>query len=438
MYIFAFMRLAPWQRVAFLAGLLVSILVCTTGLHAVTRDRVQWTPKERALIRSLSLTSRQPLPRDPSNRFGDDSAAARLGQLLFFDTRLSSTGMVSCASCHVADRDFQDGRARGHGVGDGSRRTMPIAGTARSPWFFWDGRADSQWEQALGPLENPVEHGGDRTQYALLLGSRYRVMYEAVFGRMPKLEGLPAHAGPVANIESARAWNRLSDQRRDDFSRVYANIGKAIAAYERRIEFGPSRFDDYAMHVESPSASAPAIFTSDEEAGLRLFIGKGNCVNCHNGTELTDNHFHNTGVSLSATEREPDSGRTTGVRRARDAEFSCTSRYSDAKSDECAELRFAVIEGPELMRAFKAPSLRNVVRRAPYVHAGQLATLDQVLEHYSNAPRAPYGVSELKPLKLSLGERKQLIAFLGTLSGPISAPPGYLIAPNFTYGSTND
>jgi cytochrome c peroxidase len=122
----------------------------------------------------------------------------------------------------------------------------------------------------------------------------------------------------------------------------------------------------------------------------------------------------------------PDSGRTTGVRQALAAEFSCTGEYSDAKPEDCEELRFAVAEGEELVRAYKTPSLRNVVERAPYMHAGQIATLEEVVAHYDAAPASPFGHSELRKLKLSRKEREQLVAFLRTLSGPLVAPAGYL------------
>jgi cytochrome c peroxidase len=110
-------------------------------------------------------------------------------------------------------------------------------------------------------------------------------------------------------------------------------------------------------------------------------------------------------------------------------EFACTSRYSDARADDCEELRFATTEGEELVRAYKTPSLRNVAGRAPYMHAGQHASLAEVVAHYDAAPAAPFGHSELKPLRLSANERRQLEAFLRTLSGPVVAPPGFLQAP---------
>jgi cytochrome c peroxidase len=117
-----------------------------------------------------------------------------------------------------------------------------------------------------------------------------------------------------------------------------------------------------------------------------------------------------------------DSGRATGVRQALAGEFNCTSKYSDAKPEECSELRFATTEGEELVRAFKTPSLRDVAERAPYMHAGQIATLSDVVAHYDAAPRSPMGHSELKPLRLNATQRRQLEAFLRTLSGGTTKP----------------
>ena len=422
------MRLA--RPLATACVVLALALASAAAVYGFSARGGRWSTDERALLRSLSLASLAPLPADPSNRYADDDAAAQLGHRLFFDTRLSSTGKVACATCHLPQRDFQDGRPLGEGVGTATRRTMPVAGTAHSPWQFWDGRADSQWAQALGPLESPVEHGGDRTRYAHLVAAEYRASYEAVFGSLPSLAGLPPYAGPVADTARAAAWIRIPATRREDVSRVYASIGKAIAAYERRLGFAPARFDRY---VEAELAGRPhtpeSALSRDEEAGLRLFIGKASCTNCHNGALLTDDHFHNTGVPLPATPLPPDSGRAVGVRQAVAGEFNCTSRFSDAKPEECAELRFAVTEGEELVRAYKTPSLRNVANRAPYMHAGQLASLAEVLAHYDRAPAAPFGHSELKPLRLSATERRQLEAFLRTLSGPLAAPAGFLEPP---------
>lgn len=354
-----------------------------------------WTAAERAMLQSLSLGSLGPLPRDASNRYADLPGAARLGARLFFDSLLSGNGRVSCASCHRPELGFQDGIPLGQGVGTAGRRTMPIAGTAYSPWQFWDGRADSQWAQALGPLESPVEHGGTRAQYAQAMRDRYRAEYTDVFGAAP-------------------------DPQRD-VDRVYANIGKAIAAFERTVRFTPARFDRFvAKELAGETHTPDSRLSADARAGLRLFIGEANCSTCHNGPLFTDDHFHNTGVPQSRDGAASDSGRATGIRAALAGEFNCLSRFSDAKPEECAELRFAVTEGEALVRAYKTPSLRNVVERAPFMHAGQFATIGEVLAHYDRAPRAPAGHSELRRLRLSSDERRQLDAFLHTLVSPVT------------------
>jgi cytochrome c peroxidase len=412
-----------------LVGLGLTMIVAVT-IGNVRHRTSKWTPAELETLRSLSLRSLEPLEPDPSNRYADDPRAAQLGRDLFFDTRLSGNGKVSCATCHVVTQDFQDSKPLGDGVGRTARRTMPIAGTAHSPWLFWDGRTDSQWAQALGPLESAVEHGGTRAQYAHVVADQYRKQYEEVFERLPDLTSVPRRASPVADSSARAAWSRMRDDQKHQVSRVYANIGKAIAAYERRIEPGVSRFDRYvAAELTRARHTAESSLTTDEESGLRLFVGRARCVTCHNGARLTDDHFHNTGVPVPVVSLPVDSGRTVGVRQVVSGEFNCTSPYSDAKPEDCEELRFAVTSGGELVRAYKTPSLRNVSSRPPYMHAGQLASLDEVIAHYAAAPRAPFGHSELVPIRLSPNERRQLIAFLGTLSGPIAAPPGYLDAP---------
>src|SRR5215213_3457106 len=120
--------------------------LAVTLLGAALAGRTErWSAEERETLRSLSLASLGPLPADPSNRVADDARAAAFGERLFSDPRLSGNGAVSCATCHVPQKEFQDGTPLAHGVGTTGRRTMPIAGTAFGAWFFWDGRTDSQW-----------------------------------------------------------------------------------------------------------------------------------------------------------------------------------------------------------------------------------------------------------------------------------------------------
>ena len=395
---------------------MAALILLTTIATVTASGGGGWTGAQLEELRSMSLTELEALPRDPTNRVADDPRAADLGRRLFFDTRLSSDGRVACSTCHQPDRGFQDGIALANGVGTTSRRTMPIAAMARSPFLFWDGRKDSLWAQALGPLESPVEHGGTRAQYAHVIAQFYARDYEQLFGALPDLSQVPRSAGPVVSQEAASAWGALSSAQRNDVTRVFVNIGKAIGAYERRIEFGTSRFDKYVAAVTT-GQSDPNILTDNEIAGLRLFIGKANCTQCHSGPLLTSNEFHNTGVP-PRPELAIDHGRLTGATAVLNDEFNCRSLWSDAR-ERCSELEFMVTGEHTLDRAYKVPSLRNVAERAPYMDAGQFATLADVLDHYNRAPAAATGHSELRPLRLKAIELRQLEAFLRTLSGPV-------------------
>jgi len=409
----------------------VLFLIFTTILLAACTPigGARWNEEELATLKNLWIVNLPPLPPDPSNRFADDPNAAEFGQKLFFDTRLSANERVSCASCHLPGRQFQDGVPLAFGIGVTDRRTMTVIGTAYSPWLFWDGRKDSQWAQALGPLENPVEHGADRTMIAHLVSAYYADEYAALFGPLPDLDHLPVRAGPVGNPIAAENWQAMTADDRGAVTTVFANLGKAIAAYERLLIPGASRLDHYIEAVLlGDRKTAAALLTPDEVAGLKLFIGKAGCINCHNGPLFTNNDFHNTGVPANPNLPE-DTGRARGVEQVLVDEFNCLSTYSDAEPQQCAELNFLVSEGPQLVRQFKPPSLRSVADRGPFMHAGQFATLEEVLNHYNTAPAAPAGHSELEPLNLSHQQLEQIIAFLKTLDSPISADPRWLAAP---------
>lgn len=405
------MRFSVSAIAALLAGLLAG---CSPAPEAET-----WTTEEAMLIASLSLSALPPLPPDPSNAVADNPEAAALGKALFFDTRLSANNQVSCGSCHLPERQFQDDLALAKGVGTTARRTMPIAGTAYSPWLFWDGRKDSQWAQALGPLESAVEHGTDRTSVAKLVQAHYASQYVSLFGALPDLSGMPDHAAPAGAAEVTTAWAGLDDRQRDAVNRVFANVGKAIAAFERTIMPAPTRFDAYAAALAT-GQSAEGLLSSEEQAGLRLFVGKGECTKCHNGPLLTDSYFHNTGVP-AAPGLPDDLGRSVAIAQVKGDPFNCLGAYSDAGPGDCAELRYMTGDADEMLRAYKPPSLRGVADRPPFMHAGQLPTLAAVLEHYNAAPAAPAGHTELEPLAMSDAELAALVAFLGALSDADSA-----------------
>jgi cytochrome c peroxidase len=422
-------RPSSWLRSAVLA---VSIAcgALSAGAAGVARDD-RWTDAEKSVLGSMHLAALPPVPNDPSNAFESSPQAVELGRLLFSDARFSKNGQVSCATCHSPDSQFQDGRPVGKGVGTGARRTMPIAAAAHNTWLFWDGRKDSLWSQALGPLEDAAEHGGNRLQFAHILNEHYRLAYESVFGPMPSLAGLPGHASPLGDRQLRDAWDSIPAARRDDVNRVFANLGKAIAAYERTLQYGESRFDRYVKAVQARDASGLHTLSKQEVNGLRLFIGKGQCSTCHNGPLLSDQAFHNTGVPPRDPAR-PDRGRAPATAKVASDEFNCLGRYSDAAPETCTELRFISTDDPGMEGAFRTPSLRNVALRAPYMHAGQFATLADVVAHYVRAPAAAVGHSELahrgkghaerQPVRLSEQEATDLAVFLESLSGPIDSP----------------
>ncbi len=317
----------------------------------------------------------------------------------------------------MPERQFQDGLRVGHGIADGTRRTMPLAGTAYHPFFFWDGRKDSQWSQALGPLENPVEHGADRTMLVQLIAAHYRTDYVAVFGNLPNLGTLPPHAAPAGSAESVAAWETLTAEQQRDINRAFSNIGKAIAAFERTIPLPSTRFDEFAAAlVAGDQSTADKLLTEQERNGLKLFLTQGDCVRCHGRTQFSDMQFHN--IALPGNSEATDSGRKTAVFALRDDPFNCLGEFSDAKEPRnCLEIKLMRVDMPDQVGAFKSPSLRGVAQRPPYMHNGQFATLHDVLVHYNNAPKAEYGTSKLtNPRKLTDQQLDELEAFLRTLN----------------------
>jgi cytochrome c peroxidase len=420
-------------RRAAASALAAAVLLPTLGAQGAgsspLRDR--WSATELATLASMRSDAAGARPVDRSNAYEARADAAALGRALFDDTRLSGNGQVACASCHAADRDFQDGRPVGRGVAIGKRRTMPVIGATNAPFLFWDGRKDSLWSQALGPLEDAAEHGGNRVRFARLMQSQYRDRYQAVFGPLPALGALPDDASPVGSSAERAAWNALPAATRDGVNRIFANLGKAIAAYERKLSYGESRFDAYVRATLAGDATGQDALAPQEVRGLRLFIGAGQCATCHNGPALTDHAFHNTGVPPRDAS-VPDRGRADGVKALLRDEFNCLGRYSDAKPEDCGELRFVSADDPGLVGAFRTPSLRNVAARPPYMHAGQFATLGQAVEHYARSPKAAVGHSELarpgeahevrQAIRLSAGDVQDLAAFLGALTGPVRQP----------------
>ena len=378
-----------------------------------------WSENELPVLRSLSLENLGDVRPDPSNAVADDPRAVDLGRSIFADTSFSGNGAVACTTCHKPDLHFTDGRPFAVGMDVIPLNAMTLIGASYSPWQTWNGKNDSQWAQALIPLENPVEHGGDRTHYAHLIAAQYREEYEILFGPLPDLSDatrFPAHAAPSTDAELQAAWDGMAAADREAINQVFANIGKALAAFERTILPAPTRFDAYVAALAADDQTTMRdLMTEDEIAGLRLFIGKAKCINCHNGPLLSNHEFHNTAVP-GAPGVPLERGRIEGAQKLLADPFNCLGPFSDAEPEECTQLRFLVTEGATLEGGFKTPTLRNVAETGPFMHAGQFATLSEVIRHYNDAGFAIVGHNELTPLGLSNEEMGQLEAFLHTLT----------------------
>lgn len=315
------------------------------------------------------------LPAD--NPINKDKVA--LGRSLFFDPRLSDDNTVSCATCHSPQAAFSDNRQVSLGVDSraGDRNAPTIINRAFSREQFWDGRANSLEEQFKAPLINPKEMA------------------------MPSHELLVKKVG---DINGYKSW----------FTRVFArdvnldDMAKAIAAFERTVVSGNSRFDEFRNGKEHALNEA-------EKRGMAIFFGKARCSQCHNGPNFTDEKYHNIGVGWNAT--LVDLG------------------------------RYKVTHDEQDIGAFKTPTLREIAGTAPYMHNGAFATLEatvafynmggianpfldvemkrpkltleQTLEYYEkrNDPGKPSPETASVKLELTRQEQADLVAFLKTLSG---------------------
>jgi cytochrome c peroxidase len=363
--------------------------------------------------RLLRLGPMPPVPADPTNRVADDPRAAELGRWLFFDTGLSSSGQVSCATCHEPDSGFADGRRLARGIGTGTRHSQSLLDAAHQRWFTWDGRADSLWSQALHPFENPLEMGVTRPKVLerIRREPRLRDRYEAVFGALP-----PEQAFGGGHAQAC-------DQ-------VFANVGKAIAAYERRIVTGPSVFDRWLERLRAGASAPIEGFGPAAIRGAVLFAGRADCIRCHSGPLLSDGEFHLIGVPEADGGMPQDRGRLEGIERLLKDPFNAAGPHSDDPSGPKATVTRATRPDPEAWGRMRTPSLRHAAITPPYMHQGQLATLEDVVRFYSTLEGATaldhHAESLLEPLELTEQETRDLVAFLQAVQG---TPP---MGPEFT------
>ncbi len=386
-------------------------------------DAVVLTPAEVAL--ALEFSPLPAPPPDPTNAVADDPAAARLGQALFFDPRLSGPGNIACASCHDPALGFADGRRLAKAVAHHPRHTQSLWNVAYNRWFFWDGRKDTLWSQALAPFEDPREHGGSRLQIVHTLAADDVLVraYEGVFGAFPDVsdhDRFPAAGRPVPGDEAhphALAWNRMTPEDRAAVDTVFVGVGKAIAAYERRLISRRAPFDVFVEGLREDDPAKQRALSASAQRGFALFAGKGRCLLCHDGPNFTDLEFHSNRVP---TGEGVDPGRALGVLRLLDDPFNSSSVFADdGGASGRAKLALPAASW-EVPGEFKTPTLRNVATTAPYMHEGQLQTLAEVIEFYSTLERAaapgPHAETILVPAGLTAAEQADLLAFLEALT----------------------
>jgi cytochrome c peroxidase len=370
-----------------------------------------------------TLTPLPDPPPDSTNHWADDEGAATLGQRFYFDhgygwhhEDASRSTRSGCDVCHDPNKWFADPRTGGY---DESRDITTVLNVAYYEWHTWDGRFDSLWALPLGPTEGEFLRSS-RLEVAHRIADAYADEYTAVFGneieqflviRENEPDRLPERAKPSEDDEEANAaWNSMRVEDQELVNRIFANFGKALAAYMRRLVSRNSPFDRYV-------AGEYGLLSDSAKRGLELYIGYGNCIACHAGPAMTDNAFYNIGVPKVDHKVRP-LGRYEAIPKVLDDEFNVDGEYSDDRKTA----RLADLEETDAdIGAFRTPSLRNVAETPRFMHAGQFATLRDVITHYNEFEGSPPIGGELaeEMVRLTLDGRDiaDLEEFLRTLTG---------------------
>ena len=335
-----------------------------------------------------------PPPRaiDPSNRVSGNSDAIKLGEQLFDDRSISKTGGIACTTCHRPAHAFTDASERAQGLARGDRNTPSVFDLAGLRWYGWDGAQDNLWAQSLRPMLDSREMGADVAHVASRVRNdpALRSTYRKVFGRPPT----------------------------GDDEAVAVNVAKAIAAYLETLTSPRSAFDDFRDALVRGDKEAMARYPLLAQRGLAIFVGTGRCTTCHSGPRLSSGEFHDVGISYFAEAGRVDPGRFGGIKKLRNSPYNLLGKYNDdAKRRTTVSTRHVVMDHRNYGE-FKVPSLRGVSETAPYMHNGSLATLREVVRHYSNFDverQHADGERILMPLGLDKYDVEALVAFLETL-----------------------
>lgn len=371
----------------------VAVLAGAPG-HA--QPRADLGPSEVRRILRHGPWPPPPAP-DPTNRASGDPLAVALGRRLFFDARLSAGGTVACATCHVRERAWADGRPRGLGLAPLDRNTPTLLDAVLHRWHGWDGGADSLWAQAIRAILDPREMGAGAGHVAGVVRGDpiLACLHARVFGPLPR-------AG-------------------DGDERLLVGAGKALAAFVETLRSGRTPFDEFRDALARGDEAAAARYPAAARRGLRVFVGSGRCSLCHVGPHFTNGEFHDVGVPYALGPGRVDAGRHAGLKRLRADRFNLLGPYSDDTSGQAAVKTRHVEPHHANFGQFRTPSLRNVALTAPYMHDGRLATLRDVVSHYSRLDLErlhTHGEQLLGPLHLSEAAIEDLVAFLESLTDP--------------------
>lgn len=369
-----------------------------SGLHnkarAASAPQLAFTPTELRQILSHGPWP-PPVALDAGNAHAGKPHAIALGQALFFEARLSPDASLSCASCHVPAQAFADGRARSVGRTPLERNAPSLWNAVHERWYGWDGAADSLWSQAIRPLLDPREMAASAQHVARTIATdpALACRYRQAFGSEPSA----------------------------DPPRTLVHAAKALGAFTGALVSGRTAFDAFRDALQRGDRRAAARYPLAAQRGLRLFVGHGQCTVCHTGPMFSNGEFGDTGLPFFSQPGVVDPGRHGGIAALRASAYSLLSPWSDASDADVSIKTRHVVPQHRNFGEFKVPSLRNVADTAPYMHDGQLATLADVVKHYSelNLERLHAdGEQILKPLHLSPRDSTDLVAFLRTLSDP--------------------
>jgi cytochrome c peroxidase len=335
-----------------------------------------------------------PATTDKSNRVSGKPTAIELGTRLFFDARLSRVGDTSCGTCHVPERNWTDNERRAIGRVVVDRNTPTVSNLRGSRWYGWDGGADSLWSQSLRPMLDERELGATPQHVANLVRSDEQLAcrYRRTFGEEP----------PANNDEA-----------------IFVNVGKAIAAFLETVVSGRTPFDQFRDALARGEVSATGAYSEAAQRGLKIFLGKGACENCHTGPNFTSGEFFSTGLSRFAPNGKPDAGRAEGIRKVLASRFNLLGPYNDDATGQVAEQTRRLVVDKRMTGEFKVPTLRNLVLSGPYGRDGSIDSLNDVVRHYSGIDPVRLHAKDGKPgtpLGLTVAEQRDLVVFLESLS----------------------